>query len=95
MDCPVCKKKIPLLSKVLFNQTVGLECASCHSLLAHYGRHIVCLLLVLIALLYLLLLAIENGGLYWVGASLLMALLVVGQYLAPLKVVSENMSNVD
>jgi len=36
--CRVCACKIPMLIHLFYNESSGLECRSCHSLLAHSGK---------------------------------------------------------
>jgi len=91
MNCNVCDKPIHLLHKLFFNQFVGLECAYCHSILAHKKRNVVLGLSAMVVSLCLFIVALNHGGLVFWGAALISCTaLIWHQLAASLRVVYEN-----
>lgn len=91
MNCKVCGNKISALHKLFFNQAVGVECQSCHSILSHSRSILLLLCLALAGFVFLLTQAIRFSSLFWwIAVAIGLAFIGSVQLLAPLRVVYEN-----
>ncbi len=90
MDCLICRTKIPILYKLFFKQSVGIECSKCHSILNHNKRTKLLAWLTLAVFIVFLSVSLKQGGIWWATTTISFVVLGWLKYSAPLMVVYEN-----
>lgn len=90
MNCLVCGTKLPALYKLYFKPSTGIECQNCHSVLNHKKRSLFLTYLALLVFIGFLVAGMGQGDFWWAAVAINLTVLVLLQYLAPLRVIYEN-----
>ncbi len=97
-ECPICKHSIHIGLHLCYNETVGIECPTCNSVLAHTGKTVVAKFALLAIFIVFVAFGIQAFGadrnifcIFWIfAASVSLVLLTWLQLTADFKIKYEN-----